>query len=145
MDLGIHCNVSSERNNHQPKNKTVLKYLYLGGWGSSADGGSVHVKEQHHLPLMKSLFTFSWSSSMMLCFFSYSLFLSVVCPEECLAHTVYPHTHTHTPPGGGVYSVAEQTDSFAAFQPWEVVLWWTSFFTLFAGPFRADSFCVVHR
>lgn len=99
MDLGIHCNVSSERNNHHPKNKTVLKYLYLvGGGGSSVDGGSVHVTEQHHLPLMKSLFTFSWSSSMMLCFFSYSLFLSLVCPQECLAHAVYPHIHAHTRP-----------------------------------------------
>lgn len=39
MDLGIHCNVSSERNNHHPKNKTVLKYLYLGGWGAGIISG----------------------------------------------------------------------------------------------------------
>lgn len=33
MDLGIRCNVSSKRNNHRPKNKTALKYLYLRGGG----------------------------------------------------------------------------------------------------------------
>lgn len=38
MDLGIHCNVSSERNNHHPKNKTVLKYLYLGVGGGGGGG-----------------------------------------------------------------------------------------------------------
>lgn len=46
MDLGIHCNVSSERNNHHPKNKTVLKYLYLrvggiiSGWRKCTRDGA---------------------------------------------------------------------------------------------------------
>lgn len=42
MDLGIRCNVSSERNNHRPKNKTALKYLYLRGdrrWMEAASAG----------------------------------------------------------------------------------------------------------
>lgn len=58
MDLGIRCNVSSKRNNHRPKNKTALKYLYLrgGGGGSSVDGGGVGGRQRHHLLLMKSIF-----------------------------------------------------------------------------------------
>lgn len=55
MDLGIRCNVSSERNNHRPKNKTAMKYLYLRG-GSSVDGGGVGGRQRHHLLLMKSTF-----------------------------------------------------------------------------------------
>lgn len=99
MDLGIHCNVSSEWNNHHPKNKTVLKYLYLvggeiiSGWRKWTHDGaaSFTVNEIVIHILLKQLHDAVLFQLLIISFSSLSTGMSST-------YCISTHTHRHTRP-----------------------------------------------
>ena len=63
MDLGIHCNFSSEQNNHLPKTRHHWKMYISEREHRGRESVYVRVGEsQHSLVLIKSIFTFTWAA-----------------------------------------------------------------------------------